>query len=151
MSTLYWEDFTPGLKLKTLGRTVYDQDISAFVQLSGMYEELFMNKEYYEKNTPYQKRIAPGALVYILSEGLVIQQGWLHGSGMALLGMDNWRISRPTCPGDTIWVEVDVKERRETKDPGRGIVTAHHRVVNQNGDEIMSFDVTRMIRRKGAT
>ncbi|MBI4308265.1 MAG: MaoC family dehydratase N-terminal domain-containing protein [Chloroflexi bacterium] len=148
MCPMYWEDFTPGLKLKTLGRTVYDHDISAFVQLCGMYEELFMNREYYEKDTPYQGRIAPGALVYALSEGLVIQQGWLHRTGLAFLGLDNWRISRPTRPGDSIWVEVEVTDRKETKNPERGIVTAHHRVVNQKGEEIMGFNVTRMIRRK---
>lgn len=151
MTSLYWEDFTPGLKLKTLGRTVYDQDIGAFVQLSGMYEELFMNREYYEKDTPYQGRIAPGALVYSLSEGLVIQQGWIHRTGLAFLGLDNWRINRPVRPGDTIWVEVEVKDRRETKNPERGIVTTHHAVLNQKGEDVMGFDVTRMIRRAGRT
>lgn len=152
MSELYYEDWTEGRKLVTRGRTIYDYDVSAFVGLSGMAEELFINREYYEKQSLFRRRIAPGLLVMAIAEGLVIQEGWLHGTGLAFLGFDEQRITAPVGVGDTIHVEVEVVERRPTRQPGRGIVKTRHTVRNQDGAAVMTFAATRMIAtRSGAS
>ena len=74
---MYFEDFGVGLQLTTRGRTVFDHDIGAFVGLSGMYEQLFMNREYYETESVFRRRVAPGLLTLLLAEGL---HGLQHGS-----------------------------------------------------------------------
>jgi len=53
--------------------------------------------------------------------------------------------------GDTIGVEVEVIEKRETQKPDRGIVTFRHRVINQNGEGVLEYKVKRMIRRKAGS
>jgi len=49
--------------------------------------------------------------------------------------------------GDTIRVEVEVADKRETKKPDRGIVTYRHRVLNQRDEVVLEATIQRMIRR----
>jgi acyl dehydratase len=151
VSALYYEDWTEGRRLVTRGRTIYDYDISAFVGLSGMAEELFINREYYENESLFKRRIAPGLLVMAISEGLVIQEGWLHRTGLAFLGFDEQRVTGPVAVGDTIHVEVEVVERRPTRQPGRGIVKTRHTVRKQDGTAVMTFLATRMIATRASS
>lgn len=145
MQGLYYEDWTDGRVLVTRGRTIYDYDISAFVGLSGMVEELFINRAYYETQSIFRRRVAPGLLILAIAEGLVIQEGWLHKTGLAFLGFDEHRVIAPVGVGDTVHVEVQVVERRATRQPGRGIVKTRHTVKNQDGAAVASFTATRMI------
>ena len=47
--------------------------------------------------------------------------------------------------GDTISVEIEVVDRRETKQPDRGVVTFRHRIANQRGEAVMEATIPRMI------
>jgi acyl dehydratase len=67
---------------------------------------------------------------------------------MAWLGGE-LRIVAPVLEGDTIRVEVEVADKRETKKTDRGIVTYRHRVLNQRGELVLEARVQRMIRRTG--
>jgi acyl dehydratase len=144
---LTFEEHEIGKKFTTLGRTVSETDIVTFVNLAGFIEPLFVDMEYVARESVFQSRIAPGALTFALAEGLVIQTGLLHGTGMAYLGGEI-RVLAPVVAGDTIRVEVEVADKRETKKPDRGIVTYHHRVLNQRGEAVLEAKVQRMIRRK---
>jgi acyl dehydratase len=82
-----------------------------------------------------------------LSEGLVMQTGLIHGVGMAWLGGEV-KVTAPVLAGDTIRVEVEIVDTRETKKADRGIVTYRHRVLNQRGETVMELRLQRMIKRK---
>ncbi len=140
-----FEDLQVGDKFTTLARTVTETDIVGFVTMAGFYEELFLSKEFWEKESLYKTRIAPGALTFSYAEGLSVQTGILHNTGMAFLGL-NLRVLAPTKVNDTIRVEIEVAEKRQTSKPGRGIVKFTHTVRNQDDQAIMVYDVTRMIR-----
>ena len=144
---LYFEDFTEGKKLYTSRRTVTETDLVTFTTLCGFFEPLFMDLAYVESETPYKKRIAPGALTFSLSEGLAILSGILYKTGMAFLGVE-MEVLKPVFIGDTLTVEIEVVNRRETKKTDRGIVTYLHRVINQNDEQVMEYKIKRMIKRK---
>lgn len=146
MDSLYFEDYRPGEQFRSLARTVTETDLVNFVALSGMYESLFMDREYLA-NSRYDGRLVPGALTYALSEGLVIQTGVLHDRGLAFLGAEI-RAEKPVFVGDTIHVEVSVVEKRTTRHADRGIVLTHHEVINQRSELVMDLRVTRMIRAR---
>ena len=133
---------------RTLARTVSETDIVSFVNLCGFIEPLFIDMEYVKRESVFTRRAAPGALTFALAEGLIMQTGLIHGTGMAWLGGE-LRIVAPVLEGDTIRVEVEVIEKRETKKPDRGIVTYRHRVLNQRGELVLEARVQRMIRRAG--
>ena len=86
-------------------------------------------------------------MTFALSEGLVMQTGLIHGTGMAWLGGEV-KVTAPVLEGDTIRVEIEIADKRETKKPDRGIVTYKHRVVNQRGETVMELTLQRMIKRK---
>jgi acyl dehydratase len=134
---------------QTLGRTVSEADICAFVNLCGFNEPLFMDMEYVAKESVFKRRAAPGALTFSLSEGLIMQTGLIHGTGMSYLGGDI-RIVSPVLEGDTLRVSVTIADKRETKKPDRGIVTYRHEVTNQRGETVLEATVKRMIKRAGA-
>ncbi len=147
MPVQWWEDYAPDWTLRTGRRTVTEFDILSFVTLVGMNEALFMDAEYIANDTPFGRRIAPGALVFSYAEGLVIQTGHLHGSAIAFLGAE-MKMQGPVYLGDTLEVNVSLAERRETSKPDRGLVTTRNRVTNQSGDAVLEYLATRMLRRR---
>ena len=149
MEGRYFEEFNVGDKFATMGRTLTETDIVNFVALAGFYEELFMNMEYVKNESVFQKRIAPGPLVYSIAEGLLVASGLVHGTGMAHLGLKEMKITAPVACNDTISVEIEVIEKNLTKKPGRGIITFKHEVKNQKNETVMVFLVIRMIKCKG--
>jgi acyl dehydratase len=144
-----FEEHTPGARYQTLGRTVSQSDIVTFVNLCGFNEPLFMDMEYVRKESVFGRRAAPGALTFALSEGLVMQTGLIHGTGMAFLGAD-LKVLAPVLEDDTIRVDIEVVDKRETRKPDRGIVTYQHRVVNQRDEVVLEARIQRMIRRTSA-
>jgi acyl dehydratase len=82
-----------------------------------------------------------------MAEGLTILSGILHGTGLAFLGV-NLKVIRPVFIGETISVDIDVVDKRQTKKPDRGIVSFLHRVSNQDDEPVMEYAIKRMIRRK---
>lgn len=146
---VFFDDYKVGATYQTLARTVSETDIVNFVNLGGFVEPLFMDMEYVAKESVFGRRAAPGAMTFALSEGLVMQTGLIHGTGMAWLGGDI-KVTAPVLAGDTIRVEVGIADKRETKKPDRGIVTYKHRVLNQRGEVVMEMTLQRMIKRKQA-
>ena len=142
-----FDDYKIGATYKTLGRTVSETDIVNFVNLGGFTEPLFMDMEYVAKESVFGRRAAPGVLTFALSEGLCMQTGLIHGTGMAWLGGEV-KVVAPVLAGDTIYVEIEIVDKRETKKPDRGIVTYKHRVQNQRGETVMELTLQRMIKRK---
>lgn len=146
---LNFEQHEVGATYRTLGRTVSETDIVSFVNLCGFTEPLFTDMEYVARESVFRRRAAPGALTFALAEGLIMQTGLIHGTGMAWLGGET-RVVAPVLEGDTLTVEVEVADKRATTKPDRGIVTYRHRVLNQRGELVLEARVQRMIRRAAA-
>ena len=148
-SAVHFEEFRVGDHYRTLGRTVSDFEVLQFVTLAGFTEPLFMDMEYIRRESVFGSRVTPGVLTFALAEGLVLQTGILHGTGLALLSYDV-RVLAPVLAGDTIRVDIEVLETRETRKPDRGVVTFRHRISNQREEPVMEATIARMIKRRPA-
>ena len=146
VTAVHFEEFQVGDHYRTLGRTVSDFEILQFVTLTGFTEPLFMDLEYIRRESVFKTRVAPGVLTFAIAEGLALQTGLFHGTGLALMHYDV-RVVAPVLAGDTVRLEIEVAEKRETRKPDRGVVTFRHRVVNQRAETVMEATVTRMIKR----
>ncbi|WP_037302000.1 MaoC family dehydratase [Rubritepida flocculans] len=145
----FFEDMPVGRKFRTIGRTVTEPDIVAFINCTGITEVLFTNLEFLKHESDIKGRLAPGALVYCFAEGLLVHATMQH-TGYAFLGME-LKIENPVFAGDTIHVEVEVTESRRSKSrPNRGIVTTLNRVVKQDGSVALTYTPTRMIKARSA-
>jgi acyl dehydratase len=75
-------EMVPGSRFRTASRTITETDLVTFVTLTGMNEPLFYD-EGGSLDANYAGRLVPGALVFSYAEGLVMQTGAVHGTGMA--------------------------------------------------------------------
>jgi len=141
-----WEEMTPGFSFRTSSRTITEADVHAFVQLVGINEPLFLDARV-AGEAGYTGRLVPGMMTFSYAEGLVIQTGSIHGTGMAFLHTE-LDIAAPVYVGDTITVVVEVTEQRPTSSGGRGLVTTRNSVVNQDGVTVMTYSPIRLT--KGA-
>lgn len=142
---LHWNEMSVGDKFKTVGRTINTADLTAFVGVTGMTEVLFTNVEYIDNETDFSgKRLLPGALVFSVAEGLLIQS-MLQMTGVAFMGME-FEVNGPTFADDTIHVECEVITARATKSPARGLVKTRNRVVNQRGVTVLTYSPVRLVK-----
>ena len=140
------EDLPVGRRFRTIGRTVTEADITAFVGATGMVEALFTDLEHAAAESAMPGRVAPGALVYSFAEGLVLNATGQH-TGLAFLGM-RLDVHGPTVAGDTIHVRCEVTAARPTSRPGRGIVTTRNEIINQRGDVVVTYTPTRLMKSR---
>jgi len=144
----YWEDYSVGEKFTTPGRTVNEGMISIIMGLAGFTLSLFWDEEE-AKQTIFGTRIAPGRLTLLLMGGLEEQADfWDHHTVIALLGIDQVKIKAPLRSGDTIKVQGEVIEKRESKNPERGLVIHKSSCVNQKGEIVVETISTHLLRRK---
>ena len=146
---LHFEDLPVGRKFKTIGRTITETDIVTFINCTGMTEVLFTNMEFLKEESDIKQRVAPGALVFTFSEGLLVQATMQH-TGFAFLNME-LDIKGPVVVGDTIHVEVEVIESRRSKSrPNRGLVRTMNTVKKQDGTVVLVYTPLRMIKARTA-
>jgi acyl dehydratase len=146
MKGTLFEAFQPGDRFVTGRRTITEHDILQFVALVGLTEPLFLDIEYIKKESIYGERIAPGSLTFGIAEGLTVQTGLIHGTGLAFAGLDRMRLFGPVKVGDTLQVDIEVLDTKAVPQRGGGIVRYRQWVKNQRGETIMEYDVARLIR-----
>ncbi len=141
-----FEEFHSGDRFVTGRRTVTEHDILQFVALVGLNEPLFLDLDYIRKESLFGERIAPGSLTFGMAEGLTVQTGILHKTGMAFVGLTQMRLLGPVKVNDTLQVEIEVLETKPVPSRGGGIVRYRQRVRNQHGETVMEYDASRLIR-----
>jgi len=141
-----FEGFHAGDRFATGRRTITEHDILQFVGLVGLTEPLFLDMEYIRNESLYGERIAPGSLTFGMAEGLTVQTGIIHGTGLAFVGIDRMKLSGPVKVNDTIQVDIEVLDTKPVPARGGGIVRYRHWVKNQRGETVMEYDVARLIR-----
>jgi len=146
MKGITFEDFHPGDRFATGGRTVTEHDIMQFVTLVGLTEPLFLDMEYIRKESLFGERIAPGSLTFGMAEGLTVQTGIIHGTGKAFVGIERMKLFGPVKVNDTIQIEIEVLDTKPVPSRGGGIVRYRQWVKNQRGETVMEYDVARLIR-----
>lgn len=141
-----FEEFHSGDRYMTGRRKVTEHDILQFVTLVGLNEPLFLDLDYIQKESLFGERIAPGSLTFGMAEGLTVQTGIIHKTGMAFVGLTQMRLLGPVKVNDTIQVEIEVLETKPVPSRGGGIVRYRQWVRNQHGETVMEYDVSRLIR-----
>jgi acyl dehydratase len=139
-----WDELPVGKRFKSLARTITETDLVNFVSTTGMLEVLFTDIEFAAQHAPQGGRLVPGALVYSIAEGLLVQS-IMQRTGLAFLSM-TFDVNGPTFVGDTVHVEVEVLESRPTsKGPDRGLVRTRNDIVNQRGETVISYSPLRLV------
>lgn len=132
MPGLFYHQFHVGQIFKhAIRRTVTEADNVFFSALTHNPAALHLDEEYCRDNTEFGQRIVNSAFTLGLMVGITVGDTTL-GTTVANLGWDEVRFPKPLFHGDTVRVETEVLEMRESKSrPGQGIVVFRHRAFNQ--------------------
>jgi itaconyl-CoA hydratase len=148
ISGLYFEDFEPGDVFEHRpGRTILDVDNTYFTLLTMNIQELHFDAAYAAK-TEWKKPLVDSTFTLALLTGMSVRT--ISAKVVANLGWDKVKATHPVFAGDTLYAESTVLHKRESHSrPTQGIATVSTRGVNQNGVEVMSFERTMLIYKRG--
>ena len=133
---LFFEDFQPGQKVSSMGRTVTEHDVVTFAGLSGDFNQIHTDAEF-AKSTPFGQRISHGILGLAIASGLAVQTGILGANVIAFREIGEWKFVKPVFFGDTIHVEMEVTEAKAFPRLGGGSVSLNVHVNNQANETTM--------------
>ncbi len=134
---LYFEEFTPGRRWTTPGRTLHEAEIGGFAA-SYDAQDLHLDAMAAARG-PFGGLIASGFHTLAVSWALWLRMGALEGSGRGGIGLDEVRWHLPVRPGDTLRAEVEVLERSLHPSRGRGRVVLGHTVRNHREETVLSY------------
>ena len=148
MAGLWFDELTVGQVFQhAIRRTVTETDNVMFSAMTHNPAQLHLDEEYM-KGTDYGQRIVNSVFTLGLMVGISVGDTTL-GTAVANLGWDEVRFPKPVFHGDTLHIETEVLELRESKSrPDQGIVTFAHRAYNQHDELVASCKRSGLQRKK---
>ncbi|SCW71959.1 Acyl dehydratase [Sphingobium faniae] len=135
MAGVWFDELTVGQRFDhPIRRTVTETDNVLFTAMTHNPALLHLDEEYCREHTEFGQRIVNSAFTLGLLVGISVGDTTL-GTAVANLGWDEVRFPKPLFHGDTLRVETEVLELRESRSrPDQGIVVFLHSGYNQHGD-----------------
>jgi len=149
MAGLYFEEFEVGQVFDhPIRRTITETDNVLFSTMTHNPAPLHLDEEYCRNETEFGQRIVNSCLTLSLMVGISVGDTTL-GTTVANLGWDEVRFPAPLFHGDTIHIQTEVLELRDSKSrPKNGIVIFEHRAFNQHGKLVGTCKRTALMHRK---
>ncbi|MDX1403884.1 MAG: MaoC family dehydratase [Woeseiaceae bacterium] len=148
MPGLYFEEFSVGQTFRHgITRTITEADNVWFSALTHNPAPLHLDAEYM-KDSEFGERIVNSCLTLAFMVGISVGDTTV-GTTVANLGWDEVRFPKPLFHGDTIHIETEVLDVRDSKSrPENGIVTFAHRAYNQRDELVGECKRTALMKRK---
>jgi acyl dehydratase len=150
MAGHYFEEFKVGQAFQHgITRTITEADNVWFSALTHNPAPLHLDAEYM-KQTEFGRPLVNSCLTLGFMVGISVGDTTM-GTTVANLGLDEVRFPHPLFHGDTIRVETEVLELRDSKSrPDNGIVTFAHRAFNQDNVLVGECKRSALMMRKPA-
>ena len=152
MAGLYFDEFEVGQVFRhAIRRTITEADNVLISTLTHNPAALHLDEEYCRTQTEFGQRIVNSCLTLSLMVGISVNDTTM-GTTVANLGWDEVRFPAPLFHGDTIRIETEVLELRESRSrPENGIVIFEHRAFNQQDQLVGICKRTALMHRKPKT
>lgn len=131
---MFFEDFEPGMRFETAGKTITEADIVNFAGVSGDWNRIHLDEEF-AKKTQFGRRIAHGLLTLAITSGLTTRLRLTEDSLIAFYGIEKLRFTKPVFIGDTIRGVVEVEGKEDKGD--YGVVAFKISTLNQKDEVVM--------------
>jgi len=144
----YLEDFKVGdVYEHRPGRTITEADNTWFTLLTMNQHPIHFDHEY-AKKSEFGKPLVNSCLTVSIVAGMSVSD--VSQKNIANLGWDKIVMPAPVFHGDTLYAESEVLGVRESKSrPTQGIVIVKTLAKNQNGVEVISFERTMLVPKRG--
>jgi len=135
MPGIYFDEMKVGQRfVHPIRRTITEADNVWFSAITHNPAYLHLDEEYCREHTEFGTRIVNSAFTLGLIVGISVNDT-THGTAVANLGWDEVRFPKPLFHGDTVRVETEVLQLRESKSrPNAGVVEFIHRAYNQKNE-----------------
>lgn len=130
----FFEDYEVGQIMISRGRTITESDIVQFGSLTGDFNPMHFDADYMQDHM-LGRRVAHGMLTVSYAVGQAYQLGFLEQTVLSFRSME-MKFSQPVYIGDTVHVEIRVKEMKPAKRLGGGTVTLEIRIINQSNKAV---------------
>ncbi len=149
MSGKWFDELQVGQRFDhAIRRTVTETDNVLFTALTHNPALLHLDEEYCRTQTEFGRRIVNSCFTLGLMVGISVGDTTL-GTAVANLGWDEVRFPKPLFHGDTVRVETEVVDLRESRSrPDQGIVTFEHRAYNQHNELVAKCRRSGLQRRR---
>ena len=144
--SLYFEEFQIGDKFFSERRTITEEDIDGFADLSGDHNPIHTNSEF-AKTTIFGKRISHGLLGLSITSGLAAKLGFAEKTTIAFRGLD-WKFKKPIAIGDSIKAIYEVVDKRTLPVDEGGLVIFKVIVTNQEEQKVQIGKWSLIIKKK---
>jgi len=141
----YFEEYQLGAVRETSGRTITETDIVLHAGQTGDFYPQHMDAEWCKEWEPFRQRVAHGTLIFSVAVGMTAS---VVNPEAFSYGYDRLRFVKPVFIGDTIRARVTIREKRDHKRPGQGIVTEQLEVINQRSETVLACDHLLLVNRK---
>lgn len=138
------EEFEVGQIDESRARTITETDVVTFSWISGDVNPMHTDAEHSAKS-PIGQRIAHGALGLSIATGLSAGLGYLEGTAVAALGIDEWKFLKPILFNDTIRLRATVVSARPSSKPDRGVLVRRMDLLNQRDEFVQTGLMTTMV------
>lgn len=147
MRDLYFDDFKVGQCFTSRGATLSEAQILDF---AWTYDpQPFHIDKVAAAEWGYGGLIASGFQTLLVAFRLYFQEKIITAASLGSPGLDELRWLKPVRPDDTIHVETEVLEMRPSvSKPDRGSLRMGFKVVNQQGETVMTFIAIHILRRQ---
>ena len=142
----YFEDFELNEGRTTENRTITADDIDLHAEESGDHFPHHMDEEWC-KTQPFKKRMAHGTLVLTIAIGLTAD---VINEVCMTYGYDRIRFIKPVFIDDTIHAVTKIKEKKDHKKPGYGLIIEQVETFNQNNELVMVCDHIYLVEKRTA-
>jgi acyl dehydratase len=142
MTGKYYDELKVGMIIRhSLGRTVTEMDNVLFNSLTMNNQPLHMNADFASK-TRFGQVIVNGILTLGIVIGLTVGD-MTEGTIVANLSYEKVNHPKPVFHGDTLYVESEVIDMRESRTkPEQGVVKLRHLGKNQHGEIVCEVERT---------
>lgn len=147
----YFEELPVGTVIRhRLRRTVTEADNILFTTLTMNPQPLHLDFEFASK-TEFGRPLFNSMMTLALLVGISVHELSL-GTLVANLGLTDVVFPKPVFHGDTLRVESEVIEARESRSrPEQGLVTVEHRAYNQRDELVAQCKRTMLFHRQPTT
>ena len=151
MSGRFYEELEVGQRIQhATGRTVTETDNVLFCALTMNPQPLHLNEEFAAR-TQFGQRVVNGLYTMALVVGLTVAE-LTEGTIVANLSYERAVHRNPVFHGDTISVETEVLEKRESRsNPDRGLVRFRHIGRKQDGTVVVEVERTTLFLKRSVT
>ena len=138
------EEFEVGQVDESRARTITETDVVQFSWISGDVNPMHTDAVHSAKS-PIGQRIAHGALGLSIATGLSASLGYLEGSAVAALGIDEWKFLKPILFDDTVRLRATVVSARPSSKSDRGVLVRRMELLNQRDEVVQTGLMTTMV------